>query len=412
MSSGFQFREQIPVLFPEANRGQPSPARLMDEEQDPGVFLRPTDSSGFGGGRQVHPRRHFRTLRVDQSRRRPGSRSRNPGLKTHLSNRHLLFDPVQAHLKFMLREDPPRVIQQPQVVELLRQDQPPLLPWKLHRQLPRFAPHQFQFATRQGHPPQGQLQFLSGQNLGPPGSVQRSGLDDFPLGRRHCRALGLPWGIRRQTPLEVHLEPMSRRSVHHRLGDPIPAPPTLGVHPNNPAIVIGAPAKFVGLRSREGQTMSVVMELTVPVLGMEDRKPKGSRGPPLPFPTADPNPDGLGIHRLQVSPGHGLQDRLRDLRPTPKGHRQFGGKGDDKFLGSPEKAFPLSQPISFQVVPLAEALEQFSGGHQLPRLQPDLMPEVKVMEFREDFPIPTQIPVEILKLPPLQVFSQVPREIP
>ena len=279
MTCALEFREEVPVPLAQRVRPQPNRSRLVDQEEHPRVVRRPPDPGRLRGGHQVHPGtchgRHVFPLGLDQPRgghvSLPRPRQGPPGLQLHLGLGQLLLVGLQALRQLRLRQDAAILPQQAERIQLLGQGQSPGLPAEfLNGQLPRFPPDDLQLPGRQGRDiSQLPFQFLGGQDLNPPLSVQAPGLDDQAVQSLDRGPLDLAGSLGGHPPAQIHFQAVPPRSLQHGVRGLGPAPAGPGHLGHVLAVIPGPPGPVRHLGREKHHRVGVVVDIAPPVLGME-----------------------------------------------------------------------------------------------------------------------------------------------
>jgi hypothetical protein len=422
MTCAFEFREEVPVPLAQRVRPQPNRSRLVDQEEHPCVVLRPPDPGRLRGGRQVHPGtghgRHVVPLRLDQLRgghvMLPRPRQGPPGLQLHLGLGQLLLVAFQAFRQLCLGQDATILPQQAERIQLLGQGQPPRLPAEfLDGQLPRLPPDDLQLPGRQGcDAPQLPFQFLGGQDLNPPLSVQASSLDDQAVQSLHRGPLDLAGSLGGHPPAQLHFQAVPPRSLQHGVRGLGPAPPGPGHLGHVLAVVPGPPRPVRHLGREKHHRVGVVVDIAPPVLGMEVGQREHPGRMPFPIPIPHPNPDRLPLHLCQVG-RHDLPEKLPgDLRVLLEALAQLGRQGDQRLLRLAEQTPALGQLVPVQVAAPGHLAQQFGRRQLLPgRVPAQLPPQVRVVDFGLHQTIPRQVTGTGCQPSPFLRFLQVPAEV-
>jgi len=426
MTCALEFREEVPVPLAQRVRPQPFRSRLVDQEEHPCIVLRPPDPGRLRGGHHVHPptddatrhRRHVFPLGLDQLRgghvMLPRPRQGPPGLQLHLGLGQFLLVDLQTLPQICLGQDAAILPQQSERIQLLGQGQPPRLPAEfLDGQLPRLPPDDLQLPGRQGRDaPQFPFQFLGSQNLNPPLPVQAPGLDDQAVQSLHRGPLDLAWSLGSHPPAQIHFQAVPPRSLQHGVRGLCPAPPGPGHHGHVLTVVPGPPRPVRHLGREERHRVSVVVNIAPSVLGMEVGQREHPGRAPFPVPVPHPDPDRLPLHRCQVG-RHDLPENLPgDLRVILEALAQLGGQRDQRLLRLAEQTPALGQLVLVQVTAPGQLAQQLGRGQLLPgRVPPQLLPQVRVVDFGLHQTIPGQVTGAGRQPSPFLRFLQVPAEV-
>lgn len=356
-------------------------------------------------------------LRLDQARggqvRLPRPGERCPGLQLHLGQGQLLLVSLQPLHQLRLRQGAAVLPQHPEVVQLLRQGQPPPFSRQLLNGLgPRQPPHDLQLTRRQGgHPTQLPLQFLGRQDLHPPGSIQAPGLNDLAVQPLHRGSLDLPWSLGGHAAPQVHLQAMPPRGGQHGVRGLRTATVLLGHQGNVPPVVPGPPP-VRRLRRGKGQDVGMVVGVAAPILRVDVGQRQRPCRPPLPYPSAHPHAYRLPLHLRDVGGHRRPQNLPGDLRVILQTLAQLRREGDQRLLRLAEQPPALGELDLVEVIAHGQLQQQLRGRQCLrPRVPPHLPPEIRVEHLRLHVAVLVQVARAALQPPGFLGLLEVASEI-